>query len=88
MFDFITIKDVKNNIGEWCKKMRKSEKLTQEQLAIELGLSRYTIVNLENGENPTLDTLLKVLQYFDKMNTLNQFVSNKIKDLDISKSMY
>ncbi|MFV0152007.1 helix-turn-helix domain-containing protein [Empedobacter falsenii] len=88
MFDFITIKDVKNNIGEWCKKMRKSEKLTQEELAIELGLSRYTIVNLENGENPTLDTLLKVLQYFDKMNTLNQFVSNKIKDLDISKSMY
>ncbi|MGV0856722.1 helix-turn-helix transcriptional regulator [Empedobacter brevis] len=88
MFDFITIKDVKNNIEEWCKKMRKSEKLTQEQLAIELGLSRYTIVNLENGENPTLDTLLKVLQYFDKMNTLNQFVSNKIKDLDISKSMY
>ncbi|MDM1063624.1 helix-turn-helix transcriptional regulator [Empedobacter falsenii] len=88
MFDFITIKDVKNNIGQWCKKMRKSEKLTQEELANELGLSRYTIVNLENGENTTLETLLKVLHYFDKMNSLNQFISNKIEDLDNSKSMY
>ncbi len=68
--------------------MRKSEKLTQEELATELGLSRYTIVNLEKGDNPTLETLLKVLHYFDKMNSLNQFVSNKIKDLDNSKSMY
>jgi len=88
MFDFITIKDVKNNIGQWCKKMRKSEKLTQEELANELGLSRYTIVNLENGENTTLETLLKVLHYFDKMNSLNQFISNKIENLDNSKSMY
>lgn len=88
MLDFITIKEVKNNIGQWCKKMRKTEKLTQEELANELGLSRYTIVNLENGENPTLETLLKVLHYFDKMNSLNQFVSNKIEDLDKSKSMY
>ncbi|MFV0231540.1 helix-turn-helix domain-containing protein [Empedobacter falsenii] len=88
MLDFITIKDVKNNIGEWCKKMRKSEKLTQEELATELALSRYTIVNLENGENPTLETLLKVLHYFDKMNSLNQFISTKINDLDNIKSMY
>ena len=88
MFNSITIKDVKNNIGEWCKTMRKSEKLTQEELATELGLSRYTIVNLENGENPTLGTLLKALHYFDKMNSLNQFISTKIEDLDNSKSMY
>lgn len=88
MFDSITIKDVKNNIGDWCKKMRKAEKLTQHELATELGLSRYTIVNLENGENPTLETLLKILHYFDKMNSLNQFVSNKIDDLDNGKSMY
>ncbi|MFV0181640.1 helix-turn-helix domain-containing protein [Empedobacter falsenii] len=88
MLDFITIKDVKNNIGEWCKKMRKSEKLTQEELATELDLSRYTIFNLENGDNPTLETLLKVLHYFDEMKTINQFISNKIDNLDNSKSMY
>lgn len=88
MFDSITIKDVKNNIGQWCKKMRKTEKLTQEELANELELSRYTIVNLENGNNPTLETLLKVLHYFDKMNSINQFISYKIEDLDNNKSMY
>ncbi|WP_376747533.1 helix-turn-helix transcriptional regulator [Empedobacter brevis] len=62
--------------------MRKSEHLTQQKLADELALSRLTIVNLENGENPTLETLLKVLQYLDEMKLFNQFVSDIIENLD------
>ncbi|STD54884.1 MULTISPECIES: helix-turn-helix domain-containing protein [Empedobacter] len=84
MLDFTTIKDVKNSIGAWCKKMRKAEHLTQKELA----LSRLTIVKLENGENPTIETLLKVLQYFDEMKSINQFVSDKIENLDNNQSMY
>ncbi len=88
MLDFTTIKDVKNSIGAWCKKMRKAEHLTQKGLADELALSRLTIVKLENGENPTIETLLKVLQYFDEMKSINQFVSDKIENLDNNQSMY
>lgn len=88
MFEFVSIKDVKNTIAEWCVALRKAENMTQQELADELGLSRLTISNLEKGENPTLETLLKVLQYFDQMKALNQFVSSKIDRLDHNESMY
>ncbi|MGV4413311.1 helix-turn-helix transcriptional regulator [Chryseobacterium sp. T1] len=88
MLDFITIKEVKISIGTWCREMRKAENLTKQELAEELDLSRFTIAKLENGENPTLDTVLKVLQYFDEMKTLNQFVTDKIENVDNNQSLY
>ena len=88
MLDFITIKEVKTNIGHWCREMRKAQNLSKQELAEELDLSRFTIAKLENGENPTLDTLLKVLQYFDEMKSLNQFVIGKTNDLTNNPSMY
>lgn len=88
MFDFITIKNIQQTIGAWCKLLRKREKLTQQDLAKELDISPITISKLENGENTTLETILKVLQYFDEMNSLNQFIQRKIEHLNDSKSLY
>lgn len=88
MFEVTTIKDVKNSLGEWCKELRKFEDVTQEELGLELGLSRLTISKLENGENPTLETLLKVLQHFGEMNSLHEFMTHKIELLTDQKSMY
>lgn len=88
MFEFITIKDIQKALGEWCKLLRKREKLTQQDLAKELDISPITISKLENGENTTLETILKVLQYFDEMNSLNQFIQTKIEHLNDSKSLY
>lgn len=88
MFNSLTIKEVKDNLGEWCKFLRKSEKLTQKQLADKLALSPLTISKLENGENPTIETLLKVLQYFNEMNSFNQFISTRIEKTNPTKSMY
>jgi transcriptional regulator with XRE-family HTH domain len=88
MFNFVTIKELKSNIGHWCKQLRKAQNLTTQELAEELNLSRFTIAKLENGENPTLETLLKVLHYFDEMKALNQYVVNKTNDLTNNQSMY
>lgn len=88
MLDFITIKEVKSSIGSWCRAMRKSENMTKQELAEELHISRFTIAKLENGENPTLETLLKVLQYFDEIKSLNQFVVGKTDSLDNHESLY
>lgn len=89
MLDFTTIKDLKYQLGRWCRKLRKAEKLTQQQLAEELALSPLTIANLEKGENPTIETLLKVLQYFDELSSLNEFVASKIENLtDDQSTMY
>lgn len=88
MLTFTTIKEVKDNLGLWCKGLRKSEKLTQKQLAEELALSPLTISKLENGENPTLDTLLKVLQYFNEMEAFNQYLKQRIERVDTNESLY
>lgn len=88
MLDFITIKEVKANLGVWCKQLRKSQRLTQKQLADELALSPLTISKLENGDNPTIETLLKVLQYFNEMQAFNQFVINKIENSNNNQSLY
>lgn len=88
MLQFTTIKDLKTNLGNWCKQLRKAEKLTQKELAEELALSPLTISKLENGENPTIETLLKVLQYFDELKPLNEFVQSKTENLNTNANLY
>ena len=88
MLDFISIKEVKANLGLWCKQLRKSQRLTQKQLADELALSPLTISKLENGENPTIETILKVLQYFNEMEDFNLYMKQRTDLLVANKSMY
>jgi transcriptional regulator with XRE-family HTH domain len=80
MLNVVNIKDVKLKAGELTKTLRKRENLSQEQLAEKLGLSRYTITNLESGQNATLDTLFKILQYFDMLEAFNGFIDNEINN--------
>lgn len=88
MLEVTTIKDVQKSLGLWCRLLRKRDKLTQQDLASELSLSPITISKVESGENATLDTILKILQYFDQMDNLNTFVSEKITNLNDTKSLY
>jgi transcriptional regulator with XRE-family HTH domain len=87
MLNAINIKDVKLSIAELVKVLRKQEKLTQEQLAGKLGLSRITIKNLEGGNNATLDTLFKVLQYFDALGELRDYIDGQVLNKN-QKSLY
>ncbi|MES2704529.1 MAG: helix-turn-helix transcriptional regulator [Bacteroidota bacterium] len=80
MFGNITVKDVKKRIGSLVKTLRQRESLTQEELAEKLDLSRITIQNLESGKNPTMDTLLKVLQHFDLLAGFDSYVETEIQN--------
>ncbi len=80
MLNNITIKEVRNTLGALVKILREGEQLTQEQLAEKLALSRLTIQNLESGKNPTMDTLLKVLQYFDLLKSFNAYIESEISN--------
>ncbi|RQO75575.1 XRE family transcriptional regulator [Pedobacter sp. KBW06] len=79
-FESLKIKDVKINIGELVKLVRKREKVTQEELAELLNLSKLTIHNLEAGRNTNIDTLLKVFQHFDLLEKFNQQLLDNIQD--------
>jgi len=78
IFETVTIKDVKVEIGDMIKLHRKRRKLNQDELAAQLNMSRITISNLEQGKNTTLDTLLKALLYFDLLDNFHQYLSDQI----------
>ncbi|PQJ78971.1 helix-turn-helix transcriptional regulator [Polaribacter porphyrae] len=83
MIDAVTIKDVKLQLGKLCKQKRQNYELSQEELALALGLSRYTIQKFENGKNATLDTALKIANHF---NLLEKFYK-LLKDVENSNNI-
>ena len=84
----LKIKDIKVEIGQLVKTLRKNEKLPQKELADKLGISRITLQNLEKGENFTIDTLLKILQYFELSLEFNDFFKMKIEEHTNNKPLY
>jgi transcriptional regulator with XRE-family HTH domain len=79
LFEILTIKDVKTVLGKLTKVLRKKQKLSQDELADLLNMSRITIQNLESGKNVTTDTLLKVFQHFNILEKFNHFMQEEIK---------
>lgn len=54
---------IKNNI----KKIRKENAITQEFMAEKLGVTRQTIIAIENNKyNPSLELALKISTFFGK----------------------
>lgn len=75
--------DVRKGIGELVKAMRQSRKITQDQLAKSLGLTRLTIQKVESGKNSNIDTLLLIFQYFEILEPFSSFIieqRNKFAD--------
>ena len=47
------------------KALREANKYSQEELAKELGITRQTLIKYENGEQPTLDNVKKIANFFE-----------------------
>ena len=88
MFETIEIKDVKVEIGELIKTIRKNRDMTQLELADRLNVSRNTISNLESGKNFTIDTLLKALKELDLLDRIFNEVSTAKTQFSDIKSLY
>jgi transcriptional regulator with XRE-family HTH domain len=84
----LKIKDVKLEIGQLAKSYRKKQKLSQQDLADQLELSRLTIQNIESGKNFNIDTLLKVLNHFNLLTALNQVLIEKRNENEQFTSLY
>lgn len=54
------------SFSERIKELRSSKGLTMEKLGKDIGSTRATICNFENGQRkPSLDMLIKLADYFD-----------------------
>ncbi|MCT2534706.1 helix-turn-helix transcriptional regulator [Aquibacillus koreensis] len=50
------------------KDLRKSKKMTQEELAIKVGVSRQSIIAIESGKyNPSLELAYNISKAFDSI---------------------
>ena len=47
------------------KALREANRYSQEELAKELGINRQTLIKYENGEQPTLDNVKKIANFFE-----------------------
>jgi transcriptional regulator with XRE-family HTH domain len=88
LFNEIKIKDVKIKSGQLVKTLRKNAKLSQEELAEQLNMSRLTIQNLESGKNFTIDSFLKVMQHFELMDVIFKLLEDKIDEQENLISFY
>lgn len=87
MFDIVTIKQTKRELGKWCKLQRSRYEISQQELADNLGLSRYTIQKFESGKNSTLDTVLKIAHHFDDLEKFYRGLKS-YNDQNNSRSLY
>jgi len=94
---------IKQLLGKRIKEIRKSKKLTQEQLAEYVGIETSSISNIENGRYfPTAENLDKIMQILqimpielfiaehnEEQNVLiEKLVSAMCKDKKLTKLMY
>lgn len=56
-----TPETISQEIGRRLEQLRLSRNITQAQLAQDAGISERTLRRLESGDNPTLDSLIRVL---------------------------
>ena len=81
-----------NKISE----LRKEKNITQSQLANELGVSRQTIISLEdNKNNISLDLAIKISKFFNKPieqifieKDMNNFFKNKATTVEEIRQLY
>lgn len=90
MFTFTpnNIKEIKEEVGALLRKMRKTNSLSQQDLADLLNLSRITIQNVESGKNFTIDVLLLILQHFNELDSFNNYLLQRSEEYENVKSLY
>lgn len=53
-------------LGDKLYRLRKAKKLSQEQLALELELSKTALINWENNKSkPSIDNLMKICDFYE-----------------------
>lgn len=73
-------------IGSFIRHTRLDQNKTQEQLASAAGLSRTTIVQIENGESITLLSLIQVLRALDQLHIFKVFeFTEELSPLEYAK---
>lgn len=69
-----TDREISRQIGARLRALRKARGLTQADAAARATLARSTVSQAENGENPTLETLIRLLRVYGELGALEGFI--------------
>ena len=73
-------------IGTYIKNQRLEQNKSQAQVAMEAGINRWTLGQIENGESITLATLIQILRALDLLHLLEIFtIKEKISPIEYAK---
>jgi transcriptional regulator with XRE-family HTH domain len=66
----VAVSSASRRIGEHLTTWRKLRQLTAAQVADRAGISRYTVMRLENGDGASMENLLRVARALGVLDTL------------------
>lgn len=69
-----TDREVLKEIGERLRSLREARNLTQTEAAQRAGIARRTLYAAEQGDNPTLQTLIRLLRAYSRLEALENFI--------------
>lgn len=69
-----TDSEILEEIGARLAALRKARGLTQADAAKRAGLSRNTLYRAEQGDNPTLQTVIRLLRTYGRLAALESFI--------------
>jgi transcriptional regulator with XRE-family HTH domain len=73
-FNFMSNSEIQKELGRRLQRERLNQNLTQAELTEKSGISRRTLTSAENGEGPTMDTMICILRGLGVLSRLDQFL--------------
>lgn len=67
-------REILRALGERLRALRKARGLTQAAAAERAGLGRNTLYRAEQGDNPTLQTVIRLLRVYGRIEALESFI--------------
>jgi transcriptional regulator with XRE-family HTH domain len=66
--------EILDEIGRRLEALRKARRLTQAEAAKLSGIGRRTLYNAEQGNNPTLLTVIRLLRTYGRLGAVDTFI--------------
>lgn len=66
--------EILRSIGERLRALREARGLTQAEAAKRADLARSTVVEVERGDNTTLQTVIRLLRVYGRLGALESFI--------------
>jgi len=73
-FKFMSNSEIQKELGRRLQRERLNQNLTQAELTEKSGISRRTLTSAENGEGPTMDTMICILRGLGLLARFDQFL--------------